>query len=63
MWLSFFFVLGIVGICILLLGIRVFFVKGGIFPNLHIEGNKALKNKGIHCATRETENELTNKNV
>ncbi|MDD2286579.1 MAG: hypothetical protein PHQ11_14410 [Paludibacter sp.] len=38
---------------ILLLGIRVFFVKGGVFPNIHIGGNKALKNKGIGCATSQ----------
>jgi hypothetical protein len=54
MWLSFFIALGIVGISILLLGIRVFFVKGGKFPNFHIDGNKALKSKGIHCSARET---------
>ena len=37
---------------VLLLGIRVFFVKGGRFPNFHIDGNKALHRKGIHCASR-----------
>lgn len=40
----------IIACAILLLGIRVFFVKGGKFPNLHIDGNKALRKKGIHCA-------------
>lgn len=43
--------LGIVLLAVLLLGIRVFFVKGGRFPNTHIEGNKALRKKGIHCAS------------
>jgi len=38
---------------ILLLGIRVFFIKGGLFPNIHIGGNKALKDKGIGCATSQ----------
>lgn len=33
-----------------LLGIRILFVKGGKFPDLHIDGNKALRKKGIHCA-------------
>lgn len=37
-------------VAVLLLGIRVFFVKGGKFPNTHIEGNKALHRKGIRCA-------------
>lgn len=44
---------------ILLFGIRVFFIKGGVFPNIHIGGNKALKDKGIGCATsqdREAQN-------
>ena len=32
------------------IGINVFFVKGGKFPNGHVSGNKALRNKGISCA-------------
>ena len=40
----------IVAICILLLGLKIFFVKGGKFPNGHVSGNKALKDKGIDCA-------------
>ena len=39
----------IVAICVLLLGVRVFFVKGGKFPNTHVSGNKALRQKGIGC--------------
>lgn len=42
-------VLVIVGISVLLLGVRVFFVKGGRFPNTHVSGNKALRQKGIGC--------------
>ncbi|OJV36467.1 MAG: hypothetical protein BGO29_03805 [Bacteroidales bacterium 36-12] len=38
---------------VLLLGIRIFFVKGGTFPNIHIGGNKALKDRGIACATTQ----------
>jgi hypothetical protein len=38
---------------ILLFGVRVFFVKGGAFPNIHIGGNKALKDRGISCATSQ----------
>ncbi len=38
---------------ILLFGIRVFLIKGGVFPNIHIGGNKALKDKGIGCATSQ----------
>ena len=39
----------IVAICVLLLGVKVFFVKGGRFPNMHVGGNKALRDKGIGC--------------
>ena len=39
----------IVAICLLLLGVRVFFVKGGKFPNSHVSGNPALRRKGIGC--------------
>lgn len=44
------FTLLIVAICILLLGLKIFFVKGGKFPNGHVSGNKALRDKGISCA-------------
>ncbi|MDD5186362.1 MAG: hypothetical protein PHS84_13980 [Paludibacter sp.] len=40
-------------ISVLLLGLRVFFVKGGRFPNIHIGGIKALRDKGINCATTQ----------
>lgn len=39
----------IVAICLVLLGVKVFFVKGGQFPNGHVSGNKALHEKGIGC--------------
>lgn len=38
---------------ILLLGFKVFFIKDGEFPNIHIGGNKALRKKGIGCATSQ----------
>lgn len=34
---------------VLLMGFRVFFTKDGKFPNTHVEGNKALREKGITC--------------
>ena len=39
----------IVAICLALLGIRMLLVKGGKFPNGHVSGNKALRDKGINC--------------
>ena len=38
----------IVAISLVLLGVKVFFTKGGKFPN--VSGNKALRKKGIGCA-------------
>jgi len=40
-------------IAILLLGIRIFFVKNGKFPNTHIGSDKAMREKGIGCATSQ----------
>lgn len=39
----------IVAICGVLLGVKILFVKGGKFPNTHVSGNKALRDKGITC--------------
>lgn len=33
----------------ILMGIKMIFVKGGSFPNLHIGGNSEMKKRGIHC--------------
>lgn len=43
----------IILICVALLSVKVIFKKGGRFPNTHIEGNKALAQKGIFCAKTE----------
>lgn len=40
---------GLVAIALLLLGMKIFFVKGGEFPNTHIGGNKNMSDKGIYC--------------
>ena len=39
----------IVTVSLLLLGVKVFFVKDGRFPNSHVSGNPALRRKGIGC--------------
>lgn len=38
-----------IAIALLFLGVKVFFTKKGKFPNTHVGGNKALKEKGIYC--------------
>ena len=39
----------IVAICIALLSVKILFKKNGRFPNTHVSGNKALREKGIGC--------------
>ncbi len=43
----------IVAISLVLLGVKVFFTKGGKFPNGHVSGNKALRQKGIGAHSRK----------
>ena len=50
MWNILLFTVGFVAVAVVLLGIRVFFVKGGRFPSSHISDNRHLRNKGIVCA-------------
>ena len=40
-------------IAVLAMAFRPLFIKGGRFPNIHIGGNKALKQRGITCATSQ----------
>ena len=40
----------IVAVSVLLLGIKIFFVKGGRFPQTHIGYNPDMKKRGITCA-------------
>lgn len=40
-------------ICLLAMAFKVFFIKGGRFTNTHIGGSKALKERGVNCATSQ----------
>lgn len=40
-------------IAVMLLGMKIFFTKRRKFPNIHIGGSKALKEKGVSCATTQ----------
>jgi hypothetical protein len=42
--------IAIVGISVILLGVKVLFVKGGRFPSGHAGSSPQLKDKGISCA-------------
>lgn len=39
----------IVAICIALLSVKILFKKNGRFPNTHVSGSKAMREKGIGC--------------
>jgi len=53
----------LVGICVLLLGIKVFFSKKREFPKTHIGDNLYLKKKGIACAKAQDLEEQNKKNI
>lgn len=53
----------IIAIVVLLLGFRVFFVKGGKFPSMHISSNSAMKSKGISCAVSTDARDRSRKNL
>ncbi|MBQ7691278.1 MAG: hypothetical protein IJT30_08855 [Muribaculaceae bacterium] len=37
-------------VAVLLLGVRIFFTRGGRFPNTHIHSNPEMRKRGITCA-------------
>jgi hypothetical protein len=53
----------IVFICVVLLSVSILFKKDGKFPNIHIEGNKALQKRGIRCAKSQHEEQLYRRNL
>ena len=42
-----------VGLCVLGLGVNIFFRKGGKFPQTDIGGNDAMRRLGIKCPREE----------
>lgn len=48
--------IGVILLCIIMLGIKVLFVKNGKFPSSHIHDNEALRKKGISCAGEQQRN-------
>lgn len=37
------------GVAVVLLGVKVFFVKGGRFPSQHAHDNPELRRRGVGC--------------
>ena len=44
---------GLLFIAVLFMGVKVFFTKEGKFPDIHIGDNKAMRERGIGCATSQ----------
>lgn len=53
----------IIAIVVLLLGVKVFFVKDGKFPSMHIGSNKEMQKKGISCAVSTDARDRNRKNL
>lgn len=53
----------IIAVAVVLLGIRVFFVKNGKFPDMHIGHNAELKKRGISCAATTDAEQRNRKNL
>ncbi|MCF0181270.1 MAG: hypothetical protein HUK11_03315 [Muribaculaceae bacterium] len=44
------FTVALLALAVLFLGIKIFFIKGGKFPNTHIHANPEMRKRGITCA-------------
>ncbi|MDD7438447.1 MAG: hypothetical protein PUK66_06425 [Bacteroidales bacterium] len=53
----------VVGLCVLLLGIRVFFTKRWSFPNTHVEGQPKLEEQGLTCHRHQHKDAQRHKNL
>lgn len=51
MFHTFAVILGIIAVCVALLSVRLYFGKR--FVHTHIEGNRAMQERGIHCVMHE----------
>ncbi|HJC97296.1 hypothetical protein [Phocaeicola salanitronis] len=51
----------IVAISMALFSVKILFKKNGRFPNTHVSGNKALREKGIGCVqSQDRESRIAN---
>ena len=53
----------IIAVAVVLMGIRVFFVKNGKFPDTHIGHNTELQKRGISCAAATDAEQRSRKNL
>ncbi len=44
---------GLLALAVVLLGVKVFFVKGGKFPDTHAHSSPELRRRGVGCAASD----------
>ena len=53
----------IVAIAVLLLSVRIILQRGGRFPNTHVGGNRAMRERGISCHTSQHKEAQSHQNL
>lgn len=52
-----------VGLAVLLLAVGIIFKKSGRFPNTHVGGNRAMRERGISCHTSQHKEAQSHQNL
>ena len=52
-----------VGLAVLLLAVGIIFKKNGRFPNPHVGGNRAMRERGISCHTSQHKEAQSHQNL
>lgn len=52
-----------VGLAVLLLAVGIIFKKNGRFPNTHVGGNRAMRERGIPCHTSQHKEAQSHQNL
>ena len=52
-----------VGLAVLLLAVGIILKKNGRFPNTHIGGNRAMRERGISCHTSQHKEAQSHQNL
>ena len=52
-----------VGLAVLLLAVGIIFKKNGRFPNTHVRGNRAMRERGISCHTSQHKEAQSHQNL
>ena len=52
-----------VGLAVLLLAVGIIFKKNGRFPNTHVGGNRAMRERGISCNSSQHKEAQSHQNL